>query len=159
MLGERPRYQERRRKSPLALLIYAFTITDVVGGKKRVGLVAPAAYWVAAAASPHDQLNPNVGSFTYVTLPIEQGRARTAAFEFAEEALTEFRGVENAHDAALPMRVPTNTPVTRVVIDVESGGLSASVARLGESSALDDCIENAIFSGGTGRAECRPVGD
>jgi hypothetical protein len=120
-------------------VVYAFLTTDSLTGKRTVGLIAPDASWIAASVSPHNQLRPDRGSFSYVALPIEPGVAKSAALEISDHEMDGFHGGDPRTAASdSGERATIGHPMARVIIDVESDGVMATVEPLGANDGLDE---------------------
>jgi hypothetical protein len=119
-------------------VVYAFRSTEGPSGRPSVSLVAPAASWIAASVLPHAQVKPDLGSFTYVALPIEPGITKSVAMELSESAIDAFHGgTPEASENAGGEPPPMGTVIARVIIEVDSENLTTTVQSLSTSSILN----------------------
>jgi len=129
-------------------VVYAFASTDN-HARQRITVLAPRAAWFAAPLSPKKQLTPNVGSFTYVSLPVEPGTVKSIALELTETAMLAFHGGDgDGRIVTMSAPDPKEAPAVRVVIDIDEDGVKATASRLSASPALDDTFAPASAVGG-----------
>ena len=139
-------------------VLYAFvtssTDSDEIGTLQVFG---PATAWVSAApTATSEQLRPHVGSFSYVSVSLRNGRSASITMSLTDLELDAFQrlrtGRASAIQAVRPKRGSVDDPpkevaTARVVVDIDLDGAGGGVVRTNvEKLAASKVVDASLAS-------------